>query len=1501
MHNDAMGHPVLKPLARALAALPALPVLVALAAAGAAPAQRAVERAIDFSTGQLDNLFSVLRSQDHIHSFEQGLGEIAAGELRAGVERLHRLLQADNGGVVPVSPGRYLGLRLCTIVAMANLPAAAKAEYEQLVQREGGLAASFEDLGDEQLLRLAERFPAATIGLRARLRLGDLALTAGNGLAAADHFRQALDATAIGGTDERRVLERLRCARVLQDPFAAVVDRAGRTQTLAGDDLLPILPATGYGGRWPAYGGGHGGDTPMASPIGKLEHAWTAEVTAPGFLTRDISSYAMHAVGDLDGIFVNTGQRVVAYAPLRKEKDVAWESRVPMRDAPDDTPRYGRSRRGQDEGINEDMVLAAACNDEVVVAALQVPEKSSNVDFHGGLRVISKIPMRRLYCFARQSGKELWSHYDTLDGPRTRRFRGNDACANPLIAGDTVYAPVHDRSGAIAFSIGAYDVRTGAPKWRRLVCSSQQDVNMFGNANSEFAASPLCLRDGVLYGASNLGVAFALDAATGRLRWLAAYDVVSIPRNVYPQYRREERLVFFANNAPVVADDVVCMTPLDSPFVLGFDTESGRLLWQVPAKVAIETVDNDVVWLAGSLRDEFVLAGAGAVAVKARPHGARPGGATVRQLVRPDQLSDRQLGDRRPGMLPARPAVTREGVWFSRPDALLGFDADGRPLPGSPVRLPRTLPGNLTLVAGIAVSLRQHTIELDFDAVALRSQIEAEAKAHPDDPALLLRLASICRALQADDDPAARKALAQIYRDGLAVAQRTGMARNHPVRLALQRELYESARSDAEQAVQRGAPDAIPLLVAARDAAADEAGWLHVQAMLLARCAGDRTMFAAELERLVATAPDATFPLGEGVPVRTWVAWQRARIATDPVQAVALWQELIEDHGDRMLGGATAARLARDAIAALVAEHGAACYAAVSARADKALAAANDDRQALAGVTVRFPNSAAADRARVRLLDAAVHAGDLAIACGVLAQQLAAGDVAPGIARRVLVAAAQRGNHGLARAMCERLRRHSGLASDWPDDQGRTYGDVLRTLPPWPTTSAATLQVPAADLATVRGRVVNEFSLFGAVVVAPDFAGRTDVPLYVKADTMPPQLRAIDVLAPANDKPLFVANLDWAQHVVLCGPALVVPDMQRLFAVDYRSGKLLWELPNPRRYQFDGLGVTAGVLHASGTPSGQQTDGEGELFGIEPLTGVVLFTRPLRAQAMRPKAIDGGLLEMHVEADGSAVIEMVDPVAGSTAYTTSISAAVLQNETQLPPDSMLGRFFPQWLASDGERTYLPIDSSPGGDAPRLLVLGRDGKVAWHWRGTNGSQLVLAALRGDRFVVIEASEKKPARVLVLRASDGEVLRTADGGHDVAVLNWERSSLPNPAPAAIAIESFADAERTQRQLLCIGVADELPTFAQPLGRDDGEIVREPQFGADFVTFATRPGRGGGSGRLWCVSLRDRAGMLPDGRKNHPLAETGVDAMQRFGAGVALACARGILILGPVRGTR
>ena len=99
---------------------------------------RQLHRPMEFVAGQDDNLFSLRRSQEDIYQWELGLTELEAGEHTAAVERLHRLLQNESGGVTPVAPGRFLGLRLAVIMTLANMSPAAKQAYDTLVQREAG-------------------------------------------------------------------------------------------------------------------------------------------------------------------------------------------------------------------------------------------------------------------------------------------------------------------------------------------------------------------------------------------------------------------------------------------------------------------------------------------------------------------------------------------------------------------------------------------------------------------------------------------------------------------------------------------------------------------------------------------------------------------------------------------------------------------------------------------------------------------------------------------------------------------------------------------------------------------------------------------------------------------------------------------------------------------------------------------------------------------------------------------------------------------------------------------------------------------------------------------------------------------------------------------------------------------------------------------------------------------------------------------------------------------
>ncbi|MCA8964927.1 MAG: PQQ-like beta-propeller repeat protein [Planctomycetes bacterium] len=1194
----------------------------------------------------------------------------------------------------------------------------------------------------------------------------------------------------------------------------------------------------------------------------------------------------MQAVGDLDGLFVNTGREVVAYDPLRR--GLAWVSASPLRDA--DPDGWATVNQYEDQ-INHDMVLAAACGDDVVVAALQVPEKGNNVDFQGSFRILSKIPQRRLFAFSRSTGKLLWAHYDEIEGQRTRRFRGHDSCGPPLVVGDTVYAPVFDRSGAIAFAIAAYDLHTGQTKWRRLVCSSQQDVNMFGNARAEFASSPLCISDGMLVGASNLGVAFAVEAGTGRLRWVTAYPVTQMPRTML--HGQRDRVVYFANNAPIVADRVVCATPLDSQFVLGLDVDTGRVLWRLPAEAMVAGEEHMVRWLDGVFDDEFLLHGYGAVAVKARPDNMLGERAALRSLVAPYDLRER--GD---GRLSPRAAVTTDHIWFASASGIRGYDRAGSPAPTT-IPIDRYQPGNLLFVDGAIVSVRQRVFDVLFDAAALQDRVEARLRATPDDPAAILRAASLRAALLPKGaSPEQLAAVQALYQRGLQAAERRGLAPNHPVRLALQRELFTQSLSRAEAALGNGDAHALDLLLLARDTAPDLGAWVRVQALVLANCGADTARQRRELDLLEerAAAESIAFDGAAPLPVPAFVLWRRAVLPdTDPTAAVAAWQTLIEVYGDTTIDGQRATIRAQQAITEAVAAHGAAVYAKVAARADEALAAAAEDPDALRDVSNRFPNSAAASLARTRLLDRSVRNGDLAMACDVLGQDLRGGQATPGMLRRVAVAAQARGNPGLCRAMLDRLQQFANLASDWPDDQGATYGAVRERLLPELALATAPKRtgLPEREVARIRPRSTRESLRLLPLIEAAEFPRPDAVPLYALGGA---ELLAFDVDSPDIAKPiLFRAPVQFLEHVVLCGTTLIVPDLERVFALDYRTGALRWELPNPQRRLYDGLGVQDGILHVSG----QATDRSGgaELAGIEPITGAVVFARPLPSERMQPvpKPVSGQLLAIGNDTSGVAVIERLDPVTGATIRSIPLPTEKVLQRNQHRSDGMLTRLFAQALQADAERVYLPIESSLSGEAPRVSAIGQDGTAAWSWRGGPGRRIEMLALRGDRVVIVESSDEQPGSVTVCLAATGEVVRRTELALDVQVLNWQPGWLLNPAPAALALVDREPGRTGARRFVSVAIDDDRSSFLVPLGNEDGVVERQPLFGDGFVTFGVRPARSGAF-RLYSLNLSDRSGALSAGRKSQYLQIGPTFGVSALGAYTVVSGADCLLVLGP-----
>ncbi|HLQ39172.1 MAG TPA: hypothetical protein VK348_15285, partial [Planctomycetota bacterium] len=689
----------------------------------------------------------------------------------------------------------------------------------------------------------------------------------------------------------------------------------------------------------------------------------------------------------------------------------------------------------------------------------------------------------------------------------------------------------------------------------------------------------------------------------------------------------------------------------------------------------------------------------------------------------------------------------------------------------------------------------------------------------------------------------------------------------HPLRLALQRELFALANARAERAEPASR---LPLLRTARELAPDQSDWLQVQYEVLEALAGDPAAVLVELEAMAAHAGAAAhaFPdTGGRVPVAAWVLWHKAGLLHGE-PALLAWQQLLEEHADVAFGSLNAGDVAAHAIGALLEQGGDQLYAAVEARAAAAFAQARDDTATLRSLCQRFPHSKAAVAASMHLADLAVEQGGLTAVIAVLARSLQSGQVPPGILRRTMIAAERAGNHGLAQAVAERLLPHAAERSDWPADHGATYGSLLTAAGSAPPAAAA-VAVPAPPnqllfkIATGHGR---SFRLV-ETLQPPGFAAPADVPLYVlQYDNQSPEamLVAFDLVAGGERKrELWKRKVSFLDHVVLCGNVLVLPDVGQVTAIDYRAGTPCWEWPNPHQHIIDFLGVQSGVMQLL-TQRSVADDGA-TFLGIEPLSGAVLFQHPLGRAASRPKAVLGQLLLLDNAATGDASVHRLDPVTGATVSTVALEQRTLQ-QLGLRPDALKDPLFPQDLDADRARIFLPANPQTADGRPQVAAIGNDGVVQWQWRGGAGRRLHLAARRDQRFVVVESNPKRGGHAAVLDATTGAVVRELDLGEDVQPpLNCQRGWMPTPAPALLLLCDRAGERGTAtRRLSCLAVADGLPSFQFGLAADDGEGIQQPVLGPDFVTFAVRP-TARHQLRLYCLRLQDRSGGLADGKRN------------------------------------
>ncbi|MFO7899905.1 MAG: PQQ-binding-like beta-propeller repeat protein, partial [Planctomycetota bacterium] len=173
------------------------------------------------------------------------------------------------------------------------------------------------------------------------------------------------------------------------------------------------------------------------------------------------------------------------------------------------------------------------------------------------------------------------------------RYQACPAAGRGMVVAPVVFDDIRGRSHlSSSADLAAFETRTGKLLWRTTlarIAPLKITQSRYPRKIRILSSTPL-LKEGVVYHVTNAGVVAAVDACTGRVRWITRY----------PQSRRvldnlSHPGVLWSNEAPMIRGGRLYVTPLDCQFLLCLDTETGRILWEA-------TRNSDSRWVERSRR-----------------------------------------------------------------------------------------------------------------------------------------------------------------------------------------------------------------------------------------------------------------------------------------------------------------------------------------------------------------------------------------------------------------------------------------------------------------------------------------------------------------------------------------------------------------------------------------------------------------------------------------------------------------------------------------------------------------------------------------------------------------------------------------------------------------------------------------------------------------------------------------------------------------------------------
>lgn len=977
------------------------------------------------------------------------------------------------GVVVPLDLDRSEGLLTRVRRTFSRLPREQAAALEEAVRSDARplLERGLLRRDPELLAETAARFPGTRFAAQARDALAGLALERGRAAEAAAWYRRSLEEDPADGV----AAAGLAIARALQGQAPAPLPAGTKVlfggleedgeALLARLDALPPLLADPR--PWPDFGGS---GRLMAEPPPLMSLTWEQPLEGPDDPSQDS---VLHPVTDGSRVFLCPGREALALDLFTGRR--LWSYTVKQSTGPE-APRARFFRLRSDEAPAPPpagLALAGTLAGGLFICPLQVGRLGTDSQFRQ-IRITTSFPVRRLHAFDASSGALVWRH-SSPEGEALREMIGGlDVAGPPIGSGEHVFVPTVDYGQTVSAYVCCFEAATGRLLWRTRICSGQLQLNMFGNPTREYAASPLALHEGVLYGSTNLGVNFALEAHTGEVRWLGFYESSRPPDMAYQDHFRfrQEQEAPFGANAPLVLDAAVLFAPADSEAMIALDRMSGAPVWRLPARLTVAGSAFEIRYILGALGGEIYCQGNGVLAVNPeRRRGRGLLGSALRIVLTPERLGT-------PGIPPSR--LPRGGLaqatlfTINQLGGLCLWDLQGA---ASPImRASRDLGGrffgreairvgNLLAAPGVLLAVGNRLASAFLSLEHILSRAETELRQRPLDPELSLTLASV---LLHRDQPGDLARAEEILEKALALptasGERAGRIASTLRRVLLARvgTLLAQGESSQAEALARRAVAISPqgdaelearlLLADLLDKAGKAEAWRAEAAAILE---------AHEFQEFKFQGADAPERVGPRLLVR--LARSEPEDAAGAARALAWWRRLLEGFSADLVQGRKARDLAAEEIARLLARHGRGLYGPWEERARALLdrGRTTGEPELLRRIVTFFPNSLAAAEALRLLVDNAAAEGDL----GLLLEEVrnaASGRGQPGLQHRLAEAALAAGNPWLARALFLRLAAlPPGLLADFGPDAGRPLAEAaVRRCPTAPAPGEAALGRP---------------------------------------------------------------------------------------------------------------------------------------------------------------------------------------------------------------------------------------------------------------------------------------------------------------------------------------------------------------------------------------------------------------------------------------------------------